>query len=131
MQIKKLLLRVSVIVASLCSSKSWNELHGVQKYYNPMQKYQPATTTIWITWWKLVYTWLRPQALCIYDQSLTTKCNTKKQNYKTPNNELVKFSNIKIITPKCTLSVIRSLMNMLHITINITNEYSIKLSHLS
>lgn len=71
---------------------------------------------------------MRPQAFCIYDQSLTTKRNNKKPDYKTPNNELAKLGNIKIITPKCTLSVIRSSMNMLHIIINIKNEYSIKLS---
>lgn len=74
---------------------------------------------------------MRFQTFCIYDQSLTTGCNNKKQDYKTPNNELVKLGNLKIIIPKCTLSVIRSSMNMLHIPINITNEYSIKLSHLS
>lgn len=74
---------------------------------------------------------MRPQAFYIYDQSLTTNCNNKKQDYKTRRNELSKLGNFKIVTPKCTLSVIRSSTNLLHITINITNEYSIKLSHLS
>lgn len=71
-----------------------------------------------------------PQTFCIYDQSQLIVI-IKKQDYKTRKNQLTKLGNFKIITLKCMLSVIRSSTNTLHITIRITNEYSIKLSHLS